>query len=112
MGKKYKDNVIQFPTQHKASSKAKMEMMERRISEIEIENDMMRSDIEYLSGAINKNVSELQDILKEMSLLAGLEKPLVEFKGEGEISDMEIEFNFGQLDDLFNKPTDEDDDGK
>ena len=67
---------------------------------------MMRSDIEYLSGAINKNVSELQDILKEMAILAGLEKPIIEFKGE--VDDMDIEFNFSQLDDLLNNPKDED----
>ena len=60
-----KDNIIHFPTKHKPSSKAKIQAMEARISEIEIENDIMRSDIEYLSGSINKNVSELQDILKE-----------------------------------------------
>ena len=82
--------------------------MEARVSEIEIENDMMRSDIDYLSGAINKNVSELQDILKELCLLAGLEKPIMEFKGEGNLEDMDIEFNFSQLDDLLNNPKDED----
>jgi hypothetical protein len=82
--------------------------MEDRISEIEVENDMMRSDIEYLSGAINKNVSELQDILKELSILAGLEKPIMEFKGEGNLEDMDINFNFSQLDDLLNNPKDED----
>ena len=103
-----KDNIIQFPTNHKPSSKAKIQVMEARISEIEIENDMMRSDIDYLSGAINKNVSELQDILKELSILAGLEKPIMEFKGEGKLEDMDIEFNFSQLDDLLNNPKDED----
>lgn len=104
--------IIQFPTNHKPSSKAKLQMLEARVHEIELENDMMRADMDYLSGAINKNVSELQDILKEMSLLAGLEKPIVEFKGEGELADMELEFNFAQLDEILNKPTDEDDDGK
>ena len=103
-----KDNIIHFPTKHKPSSKAKIQAMEARISEIEIENDIMRSDIEYLSGSINKNVSELQDILKELSILAGLEKPLIEFKGEGNLEDMDIEFNFSQLDDLLNNPDDED----
>ena len=103
-----KDNIIHFPTKHKPSSKAKVQAMEARISEIEVENDMMRSDIEYLSGAINKNVSELQDILKELSILAGLEKPVMEFKGEGKLEDMDIEFNFSQLDDLLNNPKDED----
>ena len=103
-----KDNIIHFPTKHKPSSKAKVQAMEARISEIEIENDIMRSDIEYLSGSINKNVSELQDILKELSILAGLEKPLIEFKGEGNLEDMDIEFNFSQLDDLLNNPDDED----
>lgn len=103
-----KDNVIHFPTKHKPSSKAKIQAMETRISEIEVENDIMRSDIEYLSGAINKNVSELQDILKELSILAGLEKPIMEFKGEGNLEDMDIEFNFSQLDDLLNNPKDED----
>ena len=103
-----KDNIIHFPTKHKPSSKAKVQAMEARISEIEIENDIMRSDIEYLSGSINKNVSELQDILKELSILAGLEKPIIEFKGEGNLEDMDIEFNFSQLDDLLNNPKDED----
>ena len=103
-----KDNIIHFPTKHKPSSKAKIQAMEARISEIEIENDIMRSDIEYLSGSINKNVSELQDILKELSKLAGLEKPIIEFKGEGNLEDMDIEFNFSQLDDLLNNPDDED----
>ena len=103
-----KDNIIHFPTKHKPSSKAKIQAMEARISEIEIENDIMRSDIEYLSGSINKNVSELQDILKELSILAGLEKPIMEFKGEGNLEDMDIEFNFSQLDDLLNNPDDED----
>ena len=103
-----KDNIIQFPTKHKPSSKARLQMLEARIAEIEIENDMMRSDMDYLSGAINKNVSELQDILKERSLLACLEKPIVEFKGEGNLEDMEIEFNFDQLNDLINNPDDED----
>lgn len=103
-----KDNIIHFPTNHEPSSKAKVQAMEARISEIEVENDMMRSDIEYLSGAINKNVSELQDILKELSILAGLEKPIMEFKGEGKLEDMDIEFNFSQLDDLLNNPKDED----
>lgn len=103
-----KDNIIHFPTKHKPSSKAKVQAMEARISEIEIENDVMRSDIDYLSGAINENVSELQDILKELSILAGLEKPIMEFKGEGKLEDMDIEFNFSQLDDLLNNPKDED----
>ena len=103
-----KDNIIHFPTKHKPSSKAKVQAMEARISEIEIENDIMRSDIEYLSGSINKNVSELQDILKELSKLAGLEKPIMEFKGEGNLEDMDINFNFSQLYDLLNNPDDED----
>lgn len=110
MAKKYKDNIIQFPTKHKPSNKAKLQMLETRMAEIEIENDMMRSDMDYLSGAINKNVSELQDILKEMSLLAGLEKPIVEFKGESnDLKDLEIEFNFDQLNNLFNNPDDDED---
>ena len=103
-----KDNIIQFPSKHKISNKAKIDMYERRVAEIEMENDIIRSDIEYLHGAMNKNVSELQDILKELSLLAGFEKPIMEFKGEGELTDMDIEFNFSQLDDLFNNPKDED----
>ena len=112
MDKKYKDNVIQFPTKHKPSDIARMQILEARISEIEIENDIMRSDMDYLSGAINKNISELQDILKEMSVLAGLEKPIVEFKGEGpNLEDLEIEFIFDQLNDLIkNYPNNKDED--
>ena len=44
-----KDNIIQFPTKHKQSSKVMIDIYEKRIAEIEVENDMMRSDIEYLS---------------------------------------------------------------
>jgi len=103
-----KDNIIHFPTKHKPSSKVMVDIYEKRVAEIEVENDMMRSDIEYLHGAIKNNVSELQDILKELSKLAGLEKPIMEFKGEENLEDMDINFNFSQLDDLLNNPKDED----
>ena len=112
MGKSSKDNVIQFPTGHKPSKKARLDVLERRISESEIENDIMRSDMDYLSGAINKNISELQDILKEVSVLAGLEKPIVGLKAKDlTLEDLEIEFNFDQLNDLIkNNPNNKDED--
>tara|TARA_R100000742_G_C4278924_1_gene102420 strand:+ start:1376 stop:1705 length:330 start_codon:yes stop_codon:yes gene_type:complete len=109
VAKKYKDNIIEFPTKHKPSNKFMLQTIEARIGEIELENDMMRADIDYLSGAINKNVSELEDLLKQMSLLAGLEKPIVELK-EDEHGQMEFEFNLGQLDDILNNKNDKEED--
>ena len=47
--------------------------------------------------------------MKEMAVLAGLEKPIVEFKGEGNLEDLEIEFNFDQLNNFFNNPDDDED---
>ena len=69
-----KDNIIQFPTKHKQTTKQKVDILERRVAEIQMENDIMRADIEYLHDAIKANISELHDILKEISVLAGLEK--------------------------------------
>ena len=69
-----KDNIIQFPTRHKQTVKEKVDILERRVAEIQMENDIMRSDIEYLHDAIKTNIGELHEILKEISVLAGLEK--------------------------------------
>ena len=70
-----------------------MHILEERVRELEIENDFVRKDIEYLQGALETNIRELQDCLKELSVIHGqnLEDIVNEFKSEFEDFDIDFE---------------------
>ena len=102
-----KDNIIQFPTKHKQTAREKIDILERRVSEIQMENDIMRADIEYLHDAIKTNVGELHEILKELSVLAGFEKPIYS-EGDNELDVMQN--FFGEVEKLIEKLNEDKDD--
>ena len=88
-----KDNIIQFPkTGIVHSRETKMHILEERVRELELENEFVSKDITYLSGALETNIRELQECLKELSLLNGknLEDIVVEFTSE--FGDFDIDF--------------------
>ena len=88
-----KDNIIQFPTSGIVNSREnKMHILEERVRELELENEFVSKDITYLSGALETNIRELQDCLKELSVMHGqnLEDIVIEFKSE--FGDFDIDF--------------------
>ena len=88
-----KDNIIQFPkTSIVHSRETKVHILEERVNELEVENEFVRKDIDYLQGALETNIRELQDCLKELSVMHGqnLEDIVIEFKSE--FGDFDIDF--------------------
>jgi hypothetical protein len=77
-----KDNIIQFPHKEGASRPSRKSIIQNRISELNVENEYLSSDIEYLGQQLDGNISELQVLLKEMEnlVLGDLEQSMAEFK--------------------------------
>ena len=87
------DNIIQFPKKGVVHSReTKMHILEERVKELETENDFVSKDITYLSAALETNIKELQDCLKELSVMHGqnLEDIVIEFKSE--FGEFDIDF--------------------
>ena len=56
--------VIQFPTKNKETdSKQKAQVLQNRLDEIEIENEYINKDLDYLTNALTKNLDEASTIL-------------------------------------------------
>ena len=80
-----KDNIIEFPLNRMPSLAARVSGYQRRIDEIEVENQYMIDDMAYLQRGLDKNKDELVSILKELAIIngeAGVHEPMVEFENE------------------------------
>jgi len=77
-----KDNIIQFPRKEGASRPSRKSILENRIAELNIENEYIQSDLEYLGQQLDSNISELQVSLKELEsiMLKSLDKSMAELK--------------------------------
>ena len=79
-----KDNIIQFPTSHKPSRKTKLDVYKHRLKELEVENEYLNGDIDYLSNQLEANLEEVGVILNEMRKVheADLKRQVAELKEE------------------------------
>ena len=77
-----KDNIIQFPRKEGASRPSRKAILENRVAELNIENEYIQSDLEYLGQQLDSNISELQVSLKELEsiMLKSLDKSMAELK--------------------------------
>lgn len=62
--------IIQFPSKI-TPLKVKAEMHRNRIDELEIENQYISDDIDYLTAALKKNREELAEVLKQLAIMNG-----------------------------------------
>lgn len=62
--------IIQFPSKI-TPLKVKAEMHRNRIDELEIENQYINDDIDYLTAALKKNRDELAEVLKQLAIMNG-----------------------------------------
>jgi len=79
-----KDNIIQFPTTHKPSRKTKVDILNNRLKELQVENDYLQADMDYLADTVDGNIEEMQIILKELEKLhlATLKQSVTELKDD------------------------------
>ena len=77
-----KDNVIQFPFKEGAVRPDRKLMLENRVAELNVENEMISSDLEFLGHQLDENLAELQMLLKQLEslVIADLEVSMAEIK--------------------------------
>jgi hypothetical protein len=68
--------VIQFPDRLGDNKLSIIDRLEHRLTELETENSWSRADIVELGIMIEKNIKEMQVILRELATLQGFEEPL------------------------------------
>ena len=68
--------VIKFPDRLGDNKLSIIDRLEHRLTELETENSWSRADIVELGIIIEKNIKEMQVILRELAVLQGFEEPL------------------------------------
>jgi len=79
-----KDNVIQFPTKHKVSKKTKLEVYNARLAELNVENEYLNSDLDFLGATLETNLEECSVLLQKIQKIheVALKEQVAELKDE------------------------------
>lgn len=64
-----KDNVIQFPIKKGGGRPSKKIILENRLAELQIENDYMQGDLDYISDQLEINLAETHEVLRQLESL-------------------------------------------
>lgn len=77
-----KDNVIQFPQKKGGGRPSRKIILENRLQELQVENDYLQNDLDYLSQQLEDNLAETQEILKQLEklIMQDLNDSMSEFK--------------------------------
>jgi len=77
-----KDNVIQFPNKRGTARPDRKLMLQNRLSELQVENDMLQGDLDYIAEQLEINMIETQEILRQLETLmrADLEVSMLDIK--------------------------------
>ena len=107
------DNVVKFPDKKGANLRARTQMLQARLDEIEVENKYMNDDIEYLQSALKKNLDEAEEILKKFAMINGENKPVMnewgddfEFTPDFDLPELETTLPNEQMDNLVDNLSD------
>jgi predicted nuclease with TOPRIM domain len=79
-----KDNILQFPDRFEGREPNRKQILKNRLGELEVENEYLNSDLDFLSDQLDKNMAEASELLRELQLIVEeeLDDSLVEFKSE------------------------------
>ena len=79
-----KDNVIQFPNRFEGREPNQKQILQNRLKELEVENEYLNGDMDFLGEQLDNNLAEIQEILHELQSMIEkeLDESLVEFKSE------------------------------
>jgi hypothetical protein len=64
-----KDNVIQFPIKKGGGRPSRKIILQNRLAELQVENDYMQGDLDYISEQLEINLVETQEILRQLESL-------------------------------------------
>ena len=63
-------NILEFPTKRRLISPlAQINSLEFRLGELEAESALCLRDKEFINKCLNENEAEMQDIIKELTIL-------------------------------------------
>ena len=66
--------VIQFPNIRKVVEADKRDRMEHRLTELETENSWIKADIQEMGHCLERNIKEMQQILRDLAKMEGFEE--------------------------------------
>ena len=66
--------VIQFPNIRKVVEADKKDRMEHRLTELETENSWIKADIQEMGHCLERNIKEMQQILRDLAKMEGFEE--------------------------------------
>jgi len=68
--------VVEFPNQRALRTDEQIDRAEYRLSELENENTWIRQDLVELGNILEKNIKEMQTLLRELAKMQGFEEPI------------------------------------
>jgi len=68
--------VVEFPNQRALRTDEQIDRAEYRLSELENENTWIRQDLAELGNILEKNIKEMQTLLRELAKMQGFEEPI------------------------------------
>lgn len=68
--------VVKFPNQRALRTDEQIDRAEYRLSELENENTWIRQDLVELGNILEKNIKEMQTLLRELAKMQGFEEPI------------------------------------
>ena len=83
-------DIIQFPT-HISNVAGRISKMESRLTELENENSWVRQDLQEMGDILERNIKEMQGLLRELASLQGFEEP-IDLSGIDDSDDLEPDF--------------------
>ena len=79
-----KDNIIEFPNRFQGREPNRKQILQNRLKELQVENEYLNQDMDFISEQMEGNLAEIREILQELHSIIEKElgDSLVEFKSE------------------------------
>ena len=79
-----KDNIIEFPNRFNGREPNRKQILQNRLKELQVENEYLNQDMDFISEQMEGNLAEIREILVELQSIIEKElgDSLVEFKSE------------------------------
>jgi hypothetical protein len=79
-----KDNIIEFPNRFQGREPNRKQILQNRLKELQVENEYLNQDMDFISEQMEGNLAEIREILVELQSMIEKElgDSLVEFKSE------------------------------
>jgi len=79
-----KDNIIEFPNRFQGREPNRKQILQNRLKELQVENEYLNQDMDFISEQMEGNLAEIREILEELHSIVEKElgDSLVEFKSE------------------------------